>query len=125
MRIVIGRRLGTPWRERPFPLHPLLVAAYPVLFLYGQNLGELELPELVGPLAAIVVAALAALVVGAYLLRDGQRAAVVVSALAATLLRDGTGDRPHSQRESLAGGADGLLQLVARLPDGEEPLDVS
>ena len=86
MRMVMRRRLGTPWRERPLPLHPLLVAAYPVLFLYGQNLGELELTELVGPLAAIVVAAVVALIVGAYLLRDGQRAAVVVSALAASLL---------------------------------------
>ena len=65
MRMVMRRWLGTPWRERPFPLHPLLVAAYPVLFLYAQNLGELELTELVGPLAAIVVAAIVALVVGA------------------------------------------------------------
>ena len=86
MRLVIGRPRGSPWRERPLPLHPLLVAAYPVLFLYGQNLGELRPADLAGPLAAIVLAALALLVLGAYLMRDGRRAALVVSAIAAALL---------------------------------------
>jgi hypothetical protein len=79
-------RLGTPWRGRPLPVHPLLLAAYPVLFLYGQNLGELDPSDLVVPLAAIVLSALVALIIGAYLVRDGRRAALVVSALAATLL---------------------------------------
>jgi len=86
MRIVMRRSLGTPWRERPLPVHPLFVAAYPVLFLYGQNLGELTPWDLVWPLAAIVGAALVALVIGAYVMRDGRRAALVVSALAAALL---------------------------------------
>ncbi len=81
-----GGRLRTPWRGRPLPVHPLLLAAYPVLFLYGQNLGELAPSDLVGPLAAIVLVALAALIVGAYVVRDGRRAALVVSALAAALL---------------------------------------
>ena len=48
-----GGGLRTPWRGRPFPVHPLLLAAYPVLFLYGQNLGELEPSDLVGPLVAV------------------------------------------------------------------------
>src|SRR5688572_19174094 len=81
-----GGRLRAPWRGRPLPVHPLLLAAYPVLFLYGQNLGELAPSDLVGPLIAIVLAALVALIVGAYLVRDGRRAALVVSAMAATLL---------------------------------------
>jgi len=81
-----GGPLRTPWRGRPLPVHPLLVAAYPVLFLYGQNLGELDPSDLVGPLAAVVLAALGALIIGAYLVRDGRRAALVVSALAATFL---------------------------------------
>ncbi len=67
-------------------MHPLLLAAYPVLFLYGQNLGELDPSDLVGPLVAIVLAALVATIVGAYLVRDGRRAALVVSVLAAALL---------------------------------------
>jgi hypothetical protein len=64
----------------------MLLAAYPVLFLYGQNLGELELADLVGPLVAVVVTALVALVIGASVMRDGRRAALVVSALAVVLL---------------------------------------
>ena len=81
-----GGRFRTPWQGRPLPVHRLLLAAYPVLFLYGQNLGELRPSDLVGPLVTRVVVALAALIVGAYLVRDGRRAALVVSALAAALL---------------------------------------
>ena len=84
-----GGRYRTPWRGRPLPVHPLLLAAYPVLFLYGQNLGELDPSDLVGPLVAIVLAALVALIIGAYLVQDGRRAALVVSALAAALLMYG------------------------------------
>jgi sulfatase-like protein len=80
------RGLATPWRDRPLPLHPLLLAAWPVLFLYGQNIGELRLAELIGPLSAVVAAALVTLVAGAYVMRDARRAALVVSVLAATLL---------------------------------------
>src|SRR5687768_18355043 len=83
---LVLQRFRTAWRGRPLPVHPLLLAAYPVLFLYGQNLGELQPSDLVGPLAAIVGAALAGLIVGAYLVRDSRRAALVVSALAAMLL---------------------------------------
>jgi sulfatase-like protein len=81
-----GGGLGGPWRARPLPFHPLLLAAYPVLFLYGQNLGELSIGDLPAPLAVILAAALVALVVGAYILRDARRAALVVSALAAMFL---------------------------------------
>jgi hypothetical protein len=81
-----GAGLGGPWRPRPLPFHPLLLAAYPVLFLYGQNLGELSLGDLPAPLAVILAAAFVALVVGAYILRDARRAALVVSALAAMFL---------------------------------------
>jgi len=84
--MLVPARLRAAWRGRPLPVHPLLLAAYPVLFLYGQNLGELKLSDLVGPLAAIVLAALVALIIGAYVVRDGRRAALVVSALAAALL---------------------------------------
>ena len=82
----IHRGLRTAWRGRPLPVHPVLLAAYPVLFLYGQNLGELEPSDLLGPLAAIVLVALAALIIGGYLVGEGRRAALVVSAVAATLL---------------------------------------
>jgi hypothetical protein len=78
--------LKRSWAGRPLPFHPLLLAVYPVLFLYGQNVGELTLGDLVTPLVAILAATVVALVVGAYVLRDSRRAALVVSALAAFLL---------------------------------------
>ena len=64
----------------------MLLAAYPVLFLYGQNLGELEPSDLVAPLVVIVGAALALLLIAAPVLGDARRAALGVSALAAALL---------------------------------------
>ena len=79
-------RFRAAWRGRPLPLHPLLLAAYPVLFLYGQNIGELEPSDLIAPLVVIVAGAVAALLVGALLLGDSRRAALVVAALAAALL---------------------------------------
>jgi hypothetical protein len=75
-----------PWQGRPLPWHPLLYAAWPVLFLYGQNVGELQLPELVAPVVAMVVAALALLAVGAFVMGDSRRAALVVSAVTLALL---------------------------------------
>ena len=75
-----------PWRDRPVPVHPLLLAAWPVLFVYGQNLGELRPTELVGPLVVVVTVALVVLVAATFVLRDGRRAAIVVSALVAAIL---------------------------------------
>ncbi|MDF2735298.1 MAG: hypothetical protein K0S97_1921, partial [Chloroflexota bacterium] len=82
----LSGRLRSAWRGRPLPLHPLLLAAYPVLFLYGQNLGELEPSDLVAPLVVIVAATLAVLLIAAGILGDARRAALGVSALAAALL---------------------------------------
>lgn len=83
---VVPRRLREAWHGRPLPVHPPLLAAYPVLFLYGQNLGELTLADLAAPLVAILVVALLALVLGAYVLRDSRRAALIVTGLTAFLL---------------------------------------
>ena len=84
--VPLSGRLRSAWRGRPLPLHPLLLAAYPVLFLYGQNLGELEPSDLVAPLVVIVAATLAVLLIAAPILGDARRAALGVSALAAALL---------------------------------------
>ena len=82
----IGRGLSALWRERPRPVHPLLLAVWPVLFLYGQNVGELQLVELVVPLVVVALAALLLLVAATVLVRDGRRGALIVSGLAVALL---------------------------------------
>ena len=81
-----GRGLPALWRERPRPWHPLLLAVWPVLFLYGQNVGELRLAELVVPLVVVALTTLLFLVAGTFLVRDGRRAALIVSAVALALL---------------------------------------
>jgi hypothetical protein len=65
---------------RPLAVHPVLFAAYAVLFLYAQNIGEAELGDLWPPLVRIVLAVAALLVLGTLLLRDARRAALVLTA---------------------------------------------
>ena len=67
-------------RLRPFPFHPLLLAAYPVLFLFSENLSEVAFGETFQPiLRAVAVAGAIALVAG-LLLRDLRRGALIASA---------------------------------------------
>jgi hypothetical protein len=82
----LRRGLPALWRERPRPLHPLLLAVWPVLFLYGQNVGELQLAELVLPLVVVALAALVLLVGATFLVRDGRRAALIVTGVVLALL---------------------------------------
>ena len=123
----IGRGLPALWRERPRPVHPLLLAVWPVLFLYGQNVGELQLAELVVPLVVVALTALLFLVAGTVLVRDGRRAALIVSAVALALLLYGhvaellgpLGPRPWMQQ---IGWALFVLVVVVRgAPDRAGP----
>jgi hypothetical protein len=69
-----------PTISRGLPLHPLLFAAYAVLFLYASNLSEADFGQ-VFPVLLIVVGIVAALLVaGSVVLRDSRRAAVLLSA---------------------------------------------
>lgn len=63
------------------PLHPLLFAAYAVLFLYSANLEQVLPIDAVAPLARAVVAAGALTAVLALVLRDVCKGAIVASAL--------------------------------------------
>jgi hypothetical protein len=84
-------RLARALRTRPWPLYSVLFAAYPVLFLYGQNVGELSLAELFAPLTVIVGITALVLVLTAFVLGDVRRAAVPVSAAVVMLLVYGHG----------------------------------
>ena len=65
---------------RAVPLHPLLFAAYPVLFLYAENLGEVPAGDVVAPLGRILIFTAAVLALVTLLFRDPRRAAIPVSA---------------------------------------------
>jgi hypothetical protein len=74
-------RIPHRWRFRPWPIHTLLFAAYPVLFLFAQNLAEVTLGELVSPLGRAMIGAAAVLLVAGLLLRDLRRGALVATAM--------------------------------------------
>ena len=64
----------------PPPLHPLLFAAYPVLFLYAQNLNDVTTREVVNPFEqALAWGIIATLAFGLVFLLDFRRGALVAS----------------------------------------------
>ena len=66
---------------RPFPFHPLLLAAYPVLFLFAQNLTEVALGETYQPILRAAAAAVGVTLVAGLILRDIRRGALIASAV--------------------------------------------
>ena len=66
---------------RPFPFHPLLLAAYPVLFLFSENLAEVALGETFQPILRAMAVAAAIAIVAGLLLRDIRRGALIASAV--------------------------------------------
>jgi hypothetical protein len=68
------------WLRAGIPIHPLLIAAVPALFLFAENADQqVTLEPLWGPLLICVGIGAAALLVGTALLRDGQRGALLAS----------------------------------------------
>jgi hypothetical protein len=63
------------------PFHPLLFAAYAVLFLYAANLDEVLPVDAAAPLARAILAAVVATAALALAFRDLRRGAIVASAL--------------------------------------------
>ncbi|MFN8620944.1 MAG: hypothetical protein U0869_09405 [Chloroflexota bacterium] len=72
-------RRSWPWR--PFPLWALLVAAWPVLFLFAENIAEVQLRDVIPPLGRALIAASLLLLIAALLFRDIRRGALVSGAL--------------------------------------------
>ena len=67
-------------RGRPVPFHPLLLAAYAVLFLYASNLTEADLGQVLPVLVVVLGIVGALLIAGSLVLRDALRAAILLSA---------------------------------------------
>ncbi len=63
------------------PVHPILFAAYAVLFLYAANLNEVLPVDAEAPLGRAILGAAIALAVCSLLLRNVRRGAIVASAL--------------------------------------------
>lgn len=73
------------WRRLPlWAVHPLLLGAYPVLFLFAANIQEqLSAAALLPPLAVVLAATAAALLVHWLIVRDATRAGLLTSLLVA------------------------------------------
>ena len=91
------------------PLHPVLFAAYAVLFLYAQNLTEVLLVDIGAPLARAMLGAAAALLLLALLYRSPERGAIVASALVIAFFAFG------HVASVLGSGASDAAQLAAWL----------
>jgi len=65
--------------KKPFFLHPLLFALYPVLFLYSQSTSEVSIKEIVLPAIVVICCALLALSLFMVILKDREKACVVTS----------------------------------------------
>jgi hypothetical protein len=63
------------------PFHPLLLAAYAVLFVYAANIGEVLPRDLMRPLTLALLGTLVVLGLAALLLRDARRGAVIATAV--------------------------------------------
>jgi hypothetical protein len=74
-----GNRAG--WPTRPLPVHTLLLAAYPVLFLFAQNTTEVLPRDVIPPLGRVVLAAATVGMFAAIVLRDLRRGAIVGTAV--------------------------------------------
>jgi len=72
-------RGGLRAKLRPFPFHPILLAAYPVLFLFAQNLSEVALGETYQPILRAAAVAIVITLVAGLLLRDLRRGALIAS----------------------------------------------
>jgi hypothetical protein len=68
---------------RAWPIHPLLFAAYAVLFLFAGNVAEVGLRDVVPPLGRSIIGAALGLAICGLLYRDLRRGALVASALVA------------------------------------------
>jgi hypothetical protein len=63
-------------------IHPLLFAAFPVVYLWAHNLSQgVTFHDALGPLAVTMSAALVLTVLGAIALKDGRKAALIISIL--------------------------------------------
>ena len=97
-------------------LHPILFAAYAILFVYAANLDEVLPVDAQAPLGRAILGALIALVVCSLLLRDRRRGAIVASALVIAFyafghVSGGLSSIGADQRMQLAGWA--VLVIVA------------
>ena len=95
--------------KRAFIIHPVLLAAYPTLFLYSLNIGLFPLSAIWAPIALTLVIAGAAWGATGLLLRDMHKGALIASVSLALFFSYGRGEfRDLGESDSLAENRPGL-----------------
>jgi hypothetical protein len=70
--------------HRPFAIHPLFFAAFPVVFLWAHNLDEgIAFEDVIRPLLLVMGSALLLWLIGTLILRSARKAALAVSIVVA------------------------------------------
>jgi hypothetical protein len=85
------RAVGTSVSGRLSSLHPIVFAAYAVLFLWSQNLGETSVLPVLVALVGVLAAAALLTAVASLILRDRRRGALVAAPIVIGLLMYGHG----------------------------------
>jgi len=67
--------------KKPFVIHPVLFAIFPVLFLFAHNVNRVSFSETLVPMAIVLGSALLLLLLFRLILRDSKKAGIVVSIL--------------------------------------------
>ena len=96
---------GPRWRTA---IYPVLFAAYPVLFLWSQNLSEAEPGEVLPPLLITMAGAALLTIILGLILRDIRKAALILTPLIIGLLGYG-----HATRLSRAFDLPAVVQQAA------------
>ena len=76
----LADRIRNALRDRPWPFHPILFAAYFVLFLYSVNLDEAELRDVLPVLVVVIAVTTVMLILAGAIVGDARRAALVLTA---------------------------------------------
>ena len=65
--------------KKSFVIHPILLAIYPVLFLFAHNIGELSFNVLILPVVIILCFSLLSWSILNFVLKDSQKSGFIVS----------------------------------------------
>jgi hypothetical protein len=95
---------------RPLPLHPLILGAYAVLYVYAANVAEVAPEDVVAPLLVVLAGVLIVLAGVTLVFRDARRGALVISASVAMFFAYG-----HIARAITPLHVGGVLQVAAWL----------
>ena len=68
-------------KKKPKILHPFLVAVFPVLIIYSQNIGRVNFEELILPIALVLVFSIGLFYILKIILKNPYKSALIVTVI--------------------------------------------